>query len=90
MLDWRIVMTPEAEEDLDGLDTPVRQRIIEKLRWFGQNFAHITPFPLGEPWKGFFKWRVGDWRVIYAVRDPDRLILIHHIGRRDKVYKLNK
>ncbi|TSC83371.1 MAG: hypothetical protein G01um101417_668, partial [Parcubacteria group bacterium Gr01-1014_17] len=56
----------------------------------GQNFAHITPFPLGEPWKGFFKWRVGDWRVIYAVRDADRLVLIHHIGRRDKVYKLNK
>lgn len=90
MSDWQVVITSEAEADLRGLDAPVRKRITEKLRWFEQNFAHITPFPLGEPWKGFFKWRVGDWRVIYGTDDAKRLVIIHRIGRRDGVYKLKK
>lgn len=90
MSEWRFIVTQEAEGDLEALDTPVRKRIAEKLRWFQENFDHVTPFPLGEPWKGFFKFRIGDWRVIYEVENADKTVAIHYIGKRDKIYKKRK
>ena len=87
MSEWRFIITSEAEADLNALDTQVRKRITEKLKWFRDNFDSVTPFPLGEPWKGFFKFRIGDRRVIYEVDNTDGIVAIHHIGRRDKIYK---
>ena len=90
MTPWRFIVTREAEMDLDGLDNQVRVRIVEKLKWFRENFDRVIPFPLGEPWKGFFKLRVGDWRIIYEVESFERMVTIHHIDRRDKIYRKRK
>lgn len=90
MAEWHFIITREAEMDLDRLDNQVRARIAEKLKWFQENFDQVTPFPLGEPWKGFFKLRAGDWRIVYEVENMEKVITIHHIGRRDKVYKKRK
>lgn len=87
---WRFIITREAEVDLDRLDYQVRNRLVEKLKWFQENFDQVTPFPLGEPWKGFFKFRVGDWRTIYEVETFDKIVTIHCIGRRDKIYEKRK
>ncbi|MDA2935678.1 type II toxin-antitoxin system RelE/ParE family toxin [Patescibacteria group bacterium AH-259-L05] len=65
MRQWRFIITDEAEEDLGRLDLPVRKRILHKLNWFINNFDYITPLPLGKPFRGFFKFRVGDWRIVY-------------------------
>ncbi len=90
MDEWRFSVRREAEADLNRLDGTVRRRVVEKLTWFVEHFDSITPFPLGEPWRGFFKLRVGDWRVIYEIEDAKRLITVHAIGRRDEVYKLRR
>lgn len=84
---WRFEITEKAEADLANLDTAVRKRITEKLQWIIHNFEHITPIPLEEPLKGFFKLRVGDWRIIYEVENIKTLVIIHLIDRRDKIYK---
>jgi mRNA interferase RelE/StbE len=36
---------------------------------------------------GFFKLRVGDYRVIYRVIKSENLIVIHRIGLRREVYR---
>ena len=87
MADWKFIITSEAEIDLDKLDEQIRQRILEKLKWFKENFDKIIPIQLGGEWKGFFKLRVGDWRIIYEIEILKKLITIHYIGRRDKIYK---
>lgn len=87
MAQWRFIITPEAESDIRRLDAPVRRRVLEKLKWFVENFNDVTPFPLDNPWKGFFKLRVGDWRIIYEVETSKNLVTVHLIDRRDKVYK---
>ena len=55
--------------------------------WFTTNFQNITPLPLGGRWKGFFKLRVEDWRIIYEVSHDSRLVIVHAIDTRDKIYK---
>jgi len=52
-----------------------------------KNFDQITPLPLGDKWRGFFKLRIGDWRVVYEIEISKRLITIHYIDHRDKIYK---
>lgn len=84
---WKFIITADAQEDLKKLDKEVRQRILDKLKWFTENFDYVTPFPLSEPYKGFFKLRVGDWRVIYQVEHAEKLVSVHIIDRRDKIYK---
>ncbi len=87
MSPWRFNITVTAQDDLDKLDAVVRSRVISKLKWFVLNFDYLTPIPLGEPLKGFFKLRVGDWRIAYEVEDEKRLVTVHAIDRRDNVYK---
>lgn len=84
---WRFMITENGERDLARLDRLNQRRVVEKMKWFAGHFDEVTPFPLGEPWRGFFKLRVGDTRIIYEVEEVGSRIVVHMIDRRDKVYK---
>lgn len=87
---WKVKFTFEATEDLEKLDRKIRNRVIEKIRWLKENFDQIIPLPLGGKWQGFFKLRVGDWRIIYEIENLRKEIFIHQIGHRSKIYKKRK
>ncbi len=87
MPQWKVKFTIEAKEDLDKLDKQIRRRVVEKILWLRDNFDQILPLPLSNKWQGFFKLRVGDWRVIYEIKDSKKQITIHQIDKRDKIYK---
>ena len=87
MFKWDIVFIPESEADLAKLSPPVRKRIIKKLDWFQNNFDAITPLTLGGKWQAFFKFRIGDWRVIYEIDWSAYEIVIIAIDHRSKIYK---
>lgn len=90
MPQWKVKFTFEAEEDLDRLDKQIQKRALEKIIWLRDNFDQIIPLPLGGRWQGFFKLRVGDWRVIYEVEIPKKIITIYRVDHRDKIYKRRK
>ena len=90
MEQWHFNITELGEADLENLDAVVKNRVLQKLRWLGDNFEYITPIPLGEPLKGFFKLRIGDWRIIYEVEENKKSVTVHAIGLRDKIYKKAK
>ncbi len=87
MQEWQFVFTKEVEMDLRRLDSSTRKRVLEKIKWMQENFNQIIPLPLGSEWRGFFKLRIGDWRVIYEIEALKRLIAIHCIDHRNKIYK---
>lgn len=83
---WRLDFSAAAERDLAALDRPVRRRIIDALEWFSAHFDDLVPIPLGGPFKGFFKFRIGDWRAVYEIQAGARTLLVHYIDKRDKIY----
>ncbi|OGZ56484.1 MAG: hypothetical protein A3H64_01040 [Candidatus Ryanbacteria bacterium RIFCSPLOWO2_02_FULL_45_11c] len=87
MDEWKFNITDRGKADLKSLDAEVWQRVLEKLHWFTENFGKLAPIPLGGEWRGFFKLRVGDWRIVYEINHPERIITVHAIDKRDKVYK---
>lgn len=87
---WRIELGRDAEKALDKLDRPVAQRI---LRFLYERVAPLDdPRSIGEALKGsqlgeFWKYRVGDYRIISRIEDGELRILVVRIGNRREVYR---
>lgn len=87
---WRIELLPEAEKDLARLDRPSAARILKFLR---DRIASLeNPRSLGEALRGpelgrFWKYRVGDFRLICSIQDQVIRIVVVRIGNRREVYR---
>jgi len=88
--EWQGEFTGEAENGLAKFGRPIRRRIIDRLDWLAKNFNDATPLPLGGDWKGFFKLRIGNWRALYKIEFQRRIITVHYIDIRDKIYRRRK
>jgi len=91
-LAWLIKIDDAAQKDLAKLDKQIAQRIITFLR---ERVAVLDdPRSIGEALKGsrlgdFWKYRVGDYRIISNIEDGTLSILVVKIGNRREVYRSN-
>jgi mRNA interferase RelE/StbE len=87
---WKIELAPAADRELDKLDPQIAKRIIKFLH---ERIAPLQdPRSSGEPLKGsqfgeFWRYRVGDYRVIVRIEDYVLLILVLRVGHRKNIYK---
>lgn len=87
---WRIEFAESAAKQLRKLDPQVAKRILAYLR---DRIAPLEdPRSLGEALRGkdlgdFWKYRVGDWRIIADVEDGVMLITVIRLGNRREVYR---
>lgn len=87
---WRIELSETAAKQLAKLDRPVAQRIRSFLR--ERIVVLDDPRSIGEALKRselgeFWKYRVGDWRLICKIRDQQILISFLSLGNRREVYR---
>jgi mRNA interferase RelE/StbE len=87
---WRVEFLPAAERELRKIARPVRERLLLFLRDRVQGGA--DPRSLGEPLRGpelgkYWKYRVGDYRIICSIRDERLVVVIVRIGHRREVYR---
>jgi len=89
-LAWRIEFEDVAMKELAKLDKPVARRIVAFLR---ERVAVLDdPRSIGEALRGsklgeFWKYRVGDYRIITNIEDGVMLVLVLKVGNRREVYK---
>lgn len=87
---WKIEFDPAAARELGKVDPQVARRILSFLK---DRVAHLdNPRSIGEALKGsklgaFWKYRVGDYRIISNIEDGRLLILVIRIGNRREVYR---
>ena len=87
---WQIRFDESSKKDLARLDKPVANRIVAFLR---ERVAPLTnPRSIGEALKGsklgeFWKYRVGDYRIISRIEDGELLIIVVKLGNRREVYR---
>ncbi len=48
-----------------------------RISWLSTNQDNIKPQALAGKLRGYFKIRVGDYRVIYSIVRENRLLVIH-------------
>jgi len=89
-LAWQIEFDPAARKELSKLDPQIAKRILHFLK--SRLAKQKDPRELGEALKGsrlsdFWKYRVGDYRIIASIQDNTVCILVLRIGDRKEVYK---
>ena len=87
---YEIEFDPEAVKDLKRLDRPIQQRLIGFLKLRVATLAN--PRDLGEPLAGtklggYWKYRVGDWRIICDIQDRRIIVRVLRIGNRRDIYR---
>ena len=87
---WKVELAPLAQKNLDQLDPQIARRI---LKFLYERVAPLDdPRAIGEALKGsrlgeFWKYRVGDYRLIAHIEDGALKVLVVRIGNRREVYR---
>ncbi|HXZ39772.1 MAG TPA: type II toxin-antitoxin system RelE/ParE family toxin [Terriglobales bacterium] len=86
---WTIEFDPAAQRELDKLDKPVARRISKFL--YDRIAKLDDPRKIGERLQGtlseFWKYRVGDYRLICSLEHGHLVVLVLRIGHRREIYK---
>ena len=81
---YKILITKRALKDLGKIDTKIKTRIGDKIKLL-ENDPIGSSKKLSTPIIGSFRFRVGDYRVIFDIED-DKVIILR-IGHRKDIYK---
>ena len=81
-----VFYTQKSVKQLKSLSHSIQKRIVEKMRFYAsQNDPLKFAEHLSDRREGEFRFRVGNYRLIFDVRA--NAIYVLKIDRRDKVYK---
>ncbi len=87
---WKIELDRAAERELDKLEIQAARRILVFLH---DRVAKLDdPRSIGEALKGsrlgdFWKYRVGDYRIIAKIEDDALIIVVVKLGNRREIYR---
>lgn len=86
---WTVEISNIAEWQLQTLDRSIQKRILD---WLDDRIDGCkNPRHFGEPLKGdlagFWRYRIGDYRVLCEIQDEMIVVLVLAIGHRREIYK---
>lgn len=86
---WVVEFDPDAVKDLKKLDKQVQTRIVAFLK--ERVAASDNPRSIGEALIGaqlgnYWKYRVGDWRIICNIVDKRIVVRVLRVGNRRNIY----
>ena len=87
---WRVELSESADRELGKLDAQHRKRILKFLQ---ERVAKLdNPRSIGVALPGsrlgeFWKYRVGDYRLIAKIEDDRLVVLVLRVGHRREVYR---
>ena len=87
---WQIEFDESAKKELAKLDRQVARRLIDFLKTRVLNLR--DPRSVGQALRGstlgeFWKYRVGDFRIIASIQDDRMIVLVLRVGNRSDIYR---
>ncbi len=93
-MNWSVKLHRKAKKFLSGLSERDCRRIREALEELADAMERgVIPFTsldvrkLKGRWEGYFRLRVGDFRVIFAIDADGKAVLVFNIHRRKTAYR---
>jgi mRNA interferase RelE/StbE len=86
-LAYEVIWHEKVRNDLKALSRQDSAKIVAKVKTRLVEDPAGRGKPLTGIFKGLMRYRVGDYRVIYALDHESRLIRVLYIGPRDKAYR---
>jgi mRNA interferase RelE/StbE len=87
---WKIEFSAETDRELGKLDNPQARRILKFLQ---KRVAKLDdPRSIGKALQGarfgeFWRFHVGDYRIICKIEDARVVVLALRIGHRGEIYR---
>jgi mRNA interferase RelE/StbE len=87
---WKVEFSVEADRELSKLDKQHARRLLKFLR---ERVARLEdPRSIGKALQGsrlgeFWRYRVGDYRLICKIEDERLIVLVLRIGHRKEIYR---
>lgn len=87
---WQIEFDESAKNEFVKLDRQVARRLIDFLK--DRILSRRDPRSVGQALKGaalgeFWKYRVGDFRIIGSIQDERMTVLVLRVGNRSDIYR---
>ncbi|WP_431031024.1 type II toxin-antitoxin system RelE family toxin [Plantibacter sp. RU18] len=87
MSQWRLEVSRDFEHQLRRLDKPIRQRVV---RYLDEILSLEDPRQRGKGLtanrSGYWRYRVGDYRLLAEIRDNELVIIAVELGHRSEIY----
>jgi len=83
---YKVIWKHTASKQLAKIDRTIAKKIKDKVK----NYLAKDPINRGErllyEYKGFYRYRFEDYRVIYEVKQSELLVVVVKVGHRREVY----
>ncbi|MBI3051851.1 type II toxin-antitoxin system RelE/ParE family toxin [Candidatus Woesearchaeota archaeon] len=84
---YSVELSQKSQKFLDKLDKRLRERIEERLRNLSENqVPSDAKFICRDNNDKVFRYRIGDFRALYKIKDQAKIVLITKIDKRPRVY----
>jgi len=84
---YEVVLSAEAQEIYASADQALAKKLARCFEQLEQSPRyHPNIKPLKGDFAGYYRYRIGDYRVIYLVDDETNQILVNTIAHRREVY----
>lgn len=85
---YELILTRKAQRFYENADSSLVPRLNRCFEQLAQNpYQHPNIKPLKGTLLGRFRYRVGDWRVVYTVNQQQQTVTILLIAPRGQVYQ---
>lgn len=85
---YTVLWSEEARNDLHIISRSIALKLAEKIN----NYLAQAPQELGKAlvgkYNGLYRYRYGDYRVIYEIDKTNKILIVNRIGHRSNVYSL--
>jgi mRNA interferase RelE/StbE len=84
---WTVRIDPRAAKDIEALDRMAQTRVLKALRRLAEDPRRAPNVKALSGADGAYRLRVGDFRVIYTLRDAELLVFVVRVGHRREIYR---
>jgi mRNA interferase RelE/StbE len=85
---YKVQLSTKAQKFYQKADRPLAQKLAKCFEQLEQEpHHHPNVKPLSGNLAGLYRYRVGDYRVIYRIDEQQRVVLVVIIAHRSEVYE---
>ena len=82
-----VLIVPSAQKEIAALPATVRARVDRRVRALADNPRPHGVIAMKGHEKGYYRLRVGDYRIIYRVHDDVLIVVIVRARHRGEAYR---
>lgn len=84
---YRVAWEDKAIDDLSYLPDKISTQIYNKVEKYLAREPRQLGAPLSGNYSGYYRYRIGDYRIIYEINDDEIVIYVVRVGHRKDIYE---